>query len=166
MPADLLPPIGTTKIVRRSSDAAARNSGNTGSTLADDDTLLFAVGVSEVWHVEAWLLISSANVTMDAKIGWSIPNGASISWGAISHTSLVGGFDGTAVGNTQGAILTSSGAIALGSANNGTFGFHCAGIVAIGATAGNVALQWAQQTSDPGDLKILTNSFLLVRRLA
>lgn len=147
--------------VRRTSDSNAK----TNNTLASDDTLLWAVAANEVWWVEAALRVNAANATMDAKFGWSVPAGTTMEWGTVSATNNVGGFVSAPVGTTPANIRTQADTNSVGT-RGGTSGTLLAGWVFVGATAGNVTLQWAQDTTDAGDLKLLAHSFLRLTRLS
>lgn len=147
-------------VVRRSSDSAARNSGNTGTTLTDDDQLRFAIGANEVWWIQAFLLANAASTAIDFKYGWSVPVGATMTWGDFTATVWVSG----GVGVNPSALVGAGTALSRGTLA-GTSGVAAAGVVVNGATAGTVVLQWAQSTSDSGDLKVMANSLLILHRL-
>jgi hypothetical protein len=150
--------------VWRSTDSAAKNN----STLANDDTLLWAIGTgSEVWFFQAFLILSAANTTMDAKFGFSVPASTTMLWGAnaTANTANLAGYTSVSSSNSPAAMLTESGAAAAGSVA-GNFGVSLGGVVFGSTTAGNVALQWAQNTTDAGDLILKKGSMLLMWRLA
>lgn len=158
------------KIVRRSANTAARNSGNTGSTLTDDDatggTLAFAIAANEVWFFQAWLYLTAANATMDSKFGWSVPAGATMLWGLPGAGNTAGSKGFGAWSSTDpGAINTESGSQLVNSAAL-TYGVSLAGKVVNGATPGTVTLQWAQNTANGSDLLLLADSILLLWRVA
>lgn len=157
---------GFPKIVRRSSDAAGRNSGNTGTTLTADDTLLWAVGASDVWFLEAFLIFSAANTAMDLKVGWTVPASGTMSWGALgSLASTVAGFGATGTASTPLALKAAGGSL-TGGTDAITMGYSVGGVYVGGGTSGNVTLTWAQNTSDAASLALLTNSILRLQRLA
>lgn len=149
------------KWVRRTVDSAAK----TNNTLANDDTLLWAVQANEVWFFEGYLRIGAVNTTMDAKWGWSVPAGTTMSWGRIGPTGAgFTGYGSQPSGTDPAVNTTESGTLTSGSAN-GTTGVILAGIVIASTTPGNVNLQWAQNTTDAGELKVLAHSFLRLTRL-
>lgn len=148
--------------VRRTTDSAAK----TDNTIASDTQLLWAVASGQIWAVEGFLIVSSANVTHDFKMGWSVPAGTTIQWGALSSIDVANtSWSIMAVTATPNPLRSESQAIDTGS-RAGIHGVSLAGIVVAGGTAGNVVLQWAQNTTDAGELKLLTNSFLRLTRLA
>lgn len=155
-------PVGGQIIVRRSSDSAAK----TNNTLANDDTLKLSVAANEVWFFEAFLIESAANATMDFKVGWSVPAGTTMLWGTIGNgTQITGGYMGIAAGGTPTPMITESGTVSYGS-QNGITGHPALGIIAVGGTAGVVNLQWAQDTTDAGNLVLKANAYIRATRLA
>src|SRR3990167_3404815 len=151
-------PVGGYIIARRAADSSAK----TNDTLANDTTLLWAVAANEVWFFDIWATWSGAKTTHDLKVGWSVPASAAMSWGPVSGT-----FQWTpqAAASSPVAILGAAGTAALGGIS-GTLGPVISGIVVVSSTAGNMNLQWAQNTTDAGELKMLANSFLRATRLA
>ena len=83
------------KIVRRTANSTAVNSGTTGTTLTNDDTLLWTAVASEVDFVEAFLFFQAANATMDTKFTFTGPSGASAQWGQLSGMGV--NFGGSAL---------------------------------------------------------------------
>jgi hypothetical protein len=88
-----------------------------------------------------------------------------MSWGYVGSSAVNGGYSAVAVGTTGPAIKVANGILSAGSLS-GSFGLSIAGIVVVSDTAGNVNLKWAQNTADAGELKMLTNSLLLLTKLA
>lgn len=150
---------GDFDIVRRLVDSDAK----VNNTLADDDTLLFAVQANASYFFEAWLLFSAANATMDGKIGWSVPSGTTMIWGSVGASATDWSMAGT--GGTPGPLKSESQTRDFGTLT-GTNGLMLAGHIIGGDTAGIANLRWAQATTDAGELKLLENSFLRVSRLA
>lgn len=152
--------------VSRSADSGAVNSGNTGTTLTNDDTLLWAVAANEIWFFQAFLLVNAANATMDVKVGFSVPAAATMSWAAIStFSSSLAGFTAFTAASTPTGVNSESQS-ELTATINGTVPAAYAGWAFIAGTAGNVTLQWAQNTADAGNLKLLKGSCLFLSRLA
>lgn len=147
--------------VTRTVDSAAK----TNNTLAKDDTLKFTVtgNSTAIYSVEALLLVSAANATMDAKFGWDGPTGGTASWG-LGSGILGAGFSANSTASLIVAVLAIGGTQAVGTLN-GTSGAYLAGMFFEGGTAGNFTLRWAQNTTDAGNLVLLKGSFLRVRRL-
>lgn len=138
------------------------------TTLANDAAMLWAVLANEVWFFTLRLILSSANTTMDWKAGWSWPTGTTMIWGLAGVGSgTTGGWAATNTGANPIAALTESGVSGSGSiAASGTFLTEISGVVIVGANAGNVNLQLAQNTSDAGALTRKANSLLLLDLVA
>jgi hypothetical protein len=150
--------------VVRSTDSAARTS----STLADDDVLTFEADpvAAGVLLVEGFLVVSAANSTMDFKYAWSIPSGVTGYHGPLTGTSSnMGGWANVQAGSTPAALhsdLTS--AVSLGSFA-GITGVTIAALLFVASPGGDVTLQWAQNTTDAGDLILKKGSFLRVSKV-
>jgi hypothetical protein len=143
--------IGLT-IVRKTADETVNNS----TTLQNDDHLLLAIAANEVWLVEAILYYISAGATPDLKVAWALPTGATgfyLGWGLGYNDAVY--------------IVSQSSTYSL------IFGTEWTARIAIvkllvinGATAGNIQLQWAQNTATAENTKMLTNSCLIAHKLA
>jgi len=137
------------KVVRKTADETVNNS----DTLQDDDALLFAIGANEVWLFQSYIRFSY-KAASDFKYDITVPAGAS------------GGF------NTQNSSAATTNEIAYGSAQslvstsdqNPTIRAH--GVVANGATSGNVLFRWAQNAAVAEDTKVLANSYIIAIKLA
>ncbi len=125
------------------------------NTLQNDDDLLFAVGVNEEWLVEVYLLTISGT-TPDFKFAWALPAGATAD-GEVYEPAEGAPFGFQVVHDST--AVTASGAGALRA-------FKMWSVILVGGNAGNVQLQWAQNTTDAGDTKMLTGSCLIARRLS
>ena len=133
-------------IVRKSADQTVNNS----ITLVDDDELLFAVGANEVWDVWLFLRLISDS-TPDLKFAFTVPPSGTIII-LVAYASLQPQTDGTTA-----VVLSTSGAAQQ-------YLLHCQYVG--GATAGNVQFQWAQNTADASDTKVLANSSIIAHKLA
>jgi hypothetical protein len=132
------------ELVRKAADETVNNS----TTLQDDDEIVAALAANENVHFQLHLRINSGT-TPDLKIAFTVPSGATVAFTA--HPS--GSTEATGSG-------TSLSLVALG-ANQA---LSIVGHVANGATPGNLQLQWAQNTSDVSDSKVLSDSYLIVWR--
>ena len=120
---------------------------STTTTLANDDTLFFAVLANEVWLIETHLLIDS-NATAGFKCTWTVPGGASIKWGGqmdLSGANIMWMGD---TSNSSNALknATETQTYASPAAGN-IWGVTIRGIATVAGTAGNVQFQWAQGTA-------------------
>lgn len=134
------------KIVRKAADETVNNS----DTLQNDDELLFPVGANQVWAFELFIKWQSG-ATPDIKFKWSVPSGTTMNW----HTD-----EGNYDESTESTTRTTMPGRIVAAMNTIT------GIVVVGSTPGNVVLQWAQNTQDASDTKVLTNSVIVATKLA
>lgn len=158
---------GYSKLVIRTGDSSTISAD---ATLNDDDTLLWAVGASDRWFFQAFLTFTAADsggtaTTADAQVGFTVPSGGTMQWGAIGVAgSTVASYGATATGSSPIAILTAAGALTSGAAAL-SFGVSACGFYTGGGNAGNVVLSWAQNTSNAATLLIAKNSCLVLWRL-
>jgi hypothetical protein len=159
-----LPGYSNPIIVRKLADETVNNS----AVLQDDDHLLLPVVANARYIFEIQLLLSSPNGTADWKFGWTFPTGTTMFWGAqvvgTGSTTLVqfgAAFDSQAPTTLwdQATVAAIGGAAITG-------GFHARGVIRAGGTAGNVKLQWAQNTANASDSKLLADSVLIAHRIA
>lgn len=138
------------------------------TVLADVTGLGFAIGASatEIWLAEYYLLVTAANVTMDAKFGFTVPASAAMSWGGQNGGSTgIPGF-GFIVSTSSGQVpKTAAESLAAGTLN-GLAGIAITAIVFGGGTGGTVQLQYAQNTSDAGNLTVKKGSLLRATKVA
>lgn len=148
----------------KTSDTSRSNT----ATLANDPDLLITPPVSTVWAIQGVLIIEGGSVG-DMKIAFSFPTGATLTWGLIdnptgittpytSNTVFTGAF-GSA---TSGSSFFSAGLIGAGS----QFYTPVGGLLTMGSTAGNLTVQWAQNTSDGTAATMKAGSWLMGWRLA
>jgi hypothetical protein len=148
-------------IIRKTANESVQN-----NTLQNDDDLKWTVAANEVWKFKLFLIVSSVNTTMDMKVGWTYPTGATCYWGSLAANSAGGGsMFSLAVGSTQEAVMIESTVPAFGS-NGGRQIVVFEGVWTIGANAGTVQLQWAQNTTNANNLTVETNSHLELIPLA
>jgi hypothetical protein len=127
-----------------------------------------AIGNSatEIWVMDLTLAVFSANATMKAKFGFTVPAGCTMLWGGFIGTSTAqGGWGQTAVSNTPLGLLTESQTMPQGSAANANFGVLARAFIYGGGTAGTVQAQYAQVNSDAGALKVLKGSYMQARKM-
>lgn len=140
-----------TKIIYKSSDETVNGS----DTLQDDNELTFAIGANEKWAFTIYLRTSSG-ATPDFKYSLSVPSGATFTFWSTYNVTQVSNLGG---GYTDKAVVDGSGSFPIGSdiAN---------GSVINSSTTGSVTLQWAQNTSNASDTKLLAGSYIIAHKLA
>lgn len=137
-------PTGAT-IVRKAADETVNN-----NTMQDDNDLLIAVAANEVWYFEV-LINYSTTAAPGIQFAWTIPSGATIV--------------GTVIGDDSALADDYPRLLAL---NTTPVGFEPAGgrlvlkgILRVSSTAGNLQLQWAQETTNAADTKVLADSWMI-----
>lgn len=142
-----------TVVKRKSADETVNGS----ATVQDDNDLFFAIAAGETWVCEFHLSITTG-ATPDFKFAITVPGGATVTYSVIAlsgpNHSVPNTMRATASG-TEITLLSVPGAIeALVRA-----------VVVNGATAGNVQLRWAQNTSDASNTVVEDGSWLRAERL-
>ena len=135
---------------RKTADETVNNS----STLQNDDHLLVAVAANAVYDFRLVLHYNSGT-TPDLKVGWSVPSGTTMVWG--------GYIADTTGAVTSVAALTQSSVQAIGGSGSNIYQFFN-GVVVTSTTAGTLQLQWAQNSANLSDSKILAGSELTLTR--
>lgn len=134
------------RYILKSADETVNNS----DVLQNDNDFIFAGVANAVYLVDLSLkLVSQA--AADWKMQWDLPSGASYLTGCwstetVSAVKYLTNPDSIAQVNTQPFTWVRS-------------------IIVIGATAGNVTLQWAQDTADGSDTTIYQNSVMRIERI-
>lgn len=134
------------------------------TTYTDDTHLVFAAEVNAVYTMYGWIK-HFADPTPDIKVQFSVPTGCLGEWGWLMPGS------GTLAAGTAGySIRTESNDVSTGRTGYGTSDSQhmtpMGGIFRMGSTAGNIALQWAQNTSNATATTLYTDSFLTFTRIA
>lgn len=141
--------------VRKSADESVTSS----TVLQNDDHLLLAVGINEVWQISLGILYRSTT-TADLKMAFTFPSGEVTA----SAVALVGG--AATVVRFEGASPAAGSAVVDGlSATVSTY-FEINGVFTNGGSSGNLQFQWAQNVSDAAATKVMTNSTLWAVKLA
>ena len=139
------------EFIRKTANEIVNNS----TTLQNDDTLLAALAASEVVAFECALHVTSGTAP-DIKFAFTVPSGATLRWGIIGPDITVNqtsnGESGSALTLFTAGVTLAGQIILLGTVVNST-------------TAGNLQLQWAQNTADASDTTVLANSWLKVWRV-
>lgn len=140
-----------TYTVRKTANETVNNS----NVFQNDDHLVWAVSANEVWLIQLFLLVD-AKTASRFKYTFTIPAAATLNgllWSADSNSEYIYGDD-----------LTASKTLTIGTAVIRCLNIQC--LYVGGANAGNIQLQWAQINAVAEDTKLLTNSFLLCRKIA
>lgn len=127
----------------------ADTSRNTTTTLADDTHLTWAIAANEEWNVKLGLWMVAANATPDIKVAITTPAGAAFTLSTIAFQA----------GSLSRILWNTSGTSAQIDLTTTAEFYELTGIVANGGTAGNITMQWAQQTSDGGNTTVKKGSY-------
>lgn len=140
-----------TKTVIKTADETVNNS----DTLQNDDELYFAIAANEIWVVE-FDIFHNSSATADIKFAVVAPSGATV------HTYFLGYRASAALAKVYragGGVSTDVDGVA-----GDTLERYLA-VIINGSTAGNVQLQWAQNTQDASNTKVLANSMLRATKM-
>jgi len=143
---------GRFTMVRKTADQTVNNS----AILQNDDQLLFAIGANEVWEF-SFILLATSGTTPDMQVAVTMPSGGDVDWFWVGPNSA-----GTLV---EIVVNGSAGSTNMEAKDNPTV-IIIRGIAVNSTNAGNVQLQWAQNTANATDTKVLTNSCLIAHKLA
>ena len=147
--------IPTIKSVRKSADQSVTSN----TTVANDTHLKFAVAASETYIFNIWLYIYAADATPDIKLTCTGPSGSTVLWSPGQATYLP---DATpTVGTVQASGVTASYFV---DANLRPLVLQ--GTILNSATAGDLTLQWAQNTSSATATTIKAGSYIIATKVA
>lgn len=134
----------------------ANETVNNSATLQNDDHLVVAVAANATYDF-TMVLHYTSGTTPDLKIGWTVPSGTTMAWTAAYYDPSL------SLGMTSN--LTQTTVLALGGStfNQSTY-IH--GVIITSSTAGNVQLQWAQNSATGSDTIIYAGSYIDLRRLS
>lgn len=133
--------------------------GETTTTMQDDDELTFPIGANETWIMDAYLIVDGPTGG-DIKVGVKGPSGVAGIFAVTGPGTTASSFENATVNNQTEAVGTAPTGLP-----SGTFGVGNKTLVEVhavirnGATAGDVVIQWAQNTSS-GTTQVLTDSYL------
>lgn len=133
---------------------------NSSTTLTDDTELTVPVVASAKYALDLFLYYD-ATAGVDIKFGFTFPAGATLTFGGICY--LVGGSFTIAMLRAQRAT---SGSTTLAASGGTTPHTRIDGTLITGATAGDLTLQWAQNTSNAAATTVKTDSLLRLTRFA
>lgn len=145
----------------RTTDATAINNS---TVLVSDAVLVAALPTAGRFQFELVMFYDSSTAA-DFKVAFTIPAAAVIRWGGVGPSTTVS----AGVGTGQFSVAIGSGtSIPYGGSGVGTANtmmMIAKGNVLMGGTAGNLQVQYAQQTADPTDTVVRAHSRLHVWRV-
>lgn len=152
-------------VVGKTADASAITASTT--LVADADLKVTLNGVAtDIWFMELFLLVAATSIAEDIKLGWTFPSGCTIQWGVLSsgNTSFPS-FGAQTTATTPVALAIQTATISLGTAASSWMPILIGAWIFDGGTAGDVAINYAQATSDAGSLTMKKGSFAKITRV-
>jgi len=145
--------------IRKGADETVNNS----NTLQDDDDLHFAVAANSVYLIDLTMWLTSPNNTADWKMKFTGPSGFTMLWAPEGNSTGQPIFGGTATTGVPPTVNTESTTLSFGHNASGgpACAIHVRGWVETSASSGTLQVQWAQNTADASNSKVLKNSTLL-----
>lgn len=133
-------------------DKTADQTVTSSETLVNDTHLTFAVGANEVYAIWGILKLNSGT-TPDFKFQWSLPASATLD-----------GYHVHGTGPTAASFSEAAATVVSTLGSDQVLVFHA--MIDTAGTSGTAVLQWAQNTSDAGDTKVLLGSWMAQKQVA
>jgi hypothetical protein len=140
-------------LVPRTIIKVADETVNNSTTLQNDDELLFPVAASAKYTIHGRIKFITG-ATPDLKFGWTFPTGLTMDYSIIGFsggTFAAYAFDQTSTPEVDGAGVNDE--------------FFIDGVVTVSTTAGTLQFQWAQNTLNATDSKVLAKSYLTLQQV-
>lgn len=144
----------------------ATESVTSNTTVQADDHLFVTLEANSTYVLDMWLNGTGADAG-DLKYNFTYPSGTSVAAGAATYNTASTGAApvinslGSASDGTSPTIDFTAGTIA-----GVSISVIVRGLVVVGATAGNLALQWAQNSSNGTATTLDAGSYLMLTRVA
>lgn len=155
--------IGFRSFVRKTSDESVTSS----TTLQDDNQLTLAVSANCTYAFRVWIMATDAtDANGDIKFAFTFPTGAACHFsGKGPHSLLASGAfgDGEYIARNT---ATSGSTVATYGLTTSVIGIELTGLLIVSGTAGNLQLQWAQNSSDANATTVQSGSFMTLERVA
>lgn len=147
---------------------SASTSRNTTTTPAADADLTIALPASTTWDFDGLLLLTSAaNAAGDFMFQFTWPTAATLSHGAWGlHNVLASGSQSDLEGAATSADSTSPSVLYAAGASTTVTGVFFKGRIIMSTTAGNLAVAWAQFSSNANNTTLNAGSHMTCRQVA
>jgi hypothetical protein len=152
---------------RYSAVKSANTARTSTTTRTADPHLTLTVRANVSYTVSGMLILSSAaNAAGDFSMDFAFPANAVVHWGGVgpNNTIASGSFIGGEFQAQSNQTVSPTGQTPYG-ATTVPNTVLLSGYVAVGATAGSLTLQWAQNTSNANATTLLTGSWLRLDRI-
>jgi hypothetical protein len=149
-------------IVKAASTARAST-----TTFADDPELSIPVVAGEVCWLEFYLMFASL-AAADLKTQWSVPAGTTGNRRVLGPGSAAADANADNIATRLGVHVAAGSTTYSGVRDSASNFFQVVetGLLTIGGTAGNVVMQWAQNTSNATATTLAAGSFVRKTRLS
>jgi len=136
------------------------------TTLADDPDLTTQLEANAVYYVEMELWYAASTLSSGIKTAWTVPSGVTGNRSALGMASTVS--DTTPAGVGRWGVHNYTTAVFYGDRQSTTNLILAreTSVVTVGSTAGTLALQWAQDTSDATSCRMGVGSLMRVTRIS
>lgn len=138
------------------------------TTPTDDPELFLPMVANSTWEFTVHGFCT-AETAADVRVHMAYPTGCTIFWDILGPGTTWGASTGEGVitGLSKlGDTSTFSGPIAFGGTSISTpLAFRANGIIYVGATAGNLRFQWAQNASTSNGVEIKAGSYMILSRI-
>lgn len=144
----------------------ANETVNNTATLQNDDALFVTPAINTVYTVDSYIVYDAATAA-DLTFAFTFPAGASLSWAVIGLATSVTAVTGDMTAAARDRFASGvAGAIGAGGANvGGEVVAIIRGTLIMGATAGNLQLQWAQAVANASDAVVYRDSWLRLQKI-
>jgi hypothetical protein len=132
---------------------------NNSATLQNDDALVIAVNSTAKYEVTG-LVAYNSGTTPDIKFAFTAPASATFLWCCDALDTGASGVTGTV--SRQKLAITDS--LGVGGTGNDLIA-KISGILVVAGTAGNLQLQWAQNTANASNTIVRAGSYLTARQI-
>lgn len=130
-------------------------------TLQPDSELFFAVEANAIYVVEAMIQYDGAAGNADLKMLFRTPSGGSFAGSAtVISTSGATAFDLAQI------AIPGNGSFDMGTLGSGTQSFKVNGMLITAGSAGNLSIEWCQNTSNATATRVLAGSYITGRRVS
>ena len=139
------------KAIRKTANESVTSS----VTVQDDDHLALSLGANETWVFDMFLLVGNTSGATTIKLVLNLPSGATLTAGTIPGIGAL----------TLSGWVLSQGTESKFNIQSGIRVILITGSVVMGSTAGDLQLQWAQETSSATSTSIYADSYLKAIRV-
>jgi hypothetical protein len=151
---DVISAVGAYFLNQSSAHRTVDNSIIGTTLLQSDDELVLPVDQNTVYEITGWLEFSCASATPDLKVNFTEPSGAT--WKAHFYTDTVG--NGGAVSDIHYSSGSTGWVVNMTGSNNAYVEVRLS--LQVGANAGNLVFQFAQNVQDATPLILKANSWI------